>query len=195
MCVVFQKANRYSTVFSTLFPSNADILIGYLNRDILSHKDFIASNAYYHDALTWCVQAKKPIPIWQNLFRLCNDPIVWILYTVMSFITVFVFYYLQQLEDVQRKWDWFRLTSSGICSTFGFPSEFWPRSTPSRVFYMFAVFGQMIFTIYFGGVMLTFIMEPIYEKQINSIQEIVDQSFDLTGDEFAWQHLMRQTEV
>lgn len=35
----------------------------------------------------------------------------------------------------------------------------------------------------------------IYEQQIKSIQEIVDKSFELAGDDFAFQHLIRQNEV
>lgn len=108
---------------------------------------------------------------------------------------VFLFYYLQQYEDVQPKWDWFRLTFSGICTTLGFPSEFRPQNIPSRIFFIFCIFGSMLFMIVVIAKTFAFATTPLYDKQIDSIREIVDESFDLIGDDFALQHLMQQNEV
>lgn len=175
--------------------SNIDIILGIIDENTLPHEEFIASHSYYHDALTWCVQRRKQIPVWMNLFLLCNDPLIYGIYTVLCFAMVFLFYYLQQYEDVHPKWDWFRLTFSGICATLGFASEFRPQNIPSRIFFIFCIFGSMIFMIVSIAKTLMFVTTTFYEKQIDSIQEIVDGSFDLIGDDFALQHLMKQTEV
>lgn len=53
----------------------------------------------------------------------------------------------------------------------------------------------MIFIISVVSKMIILTVTPIYEKQIDSIEEIVEKSFDLAGDSFAKQHLMKQTEV
>lgn len=43
--------------------------------------------------------------------------------------------------------------------------------------------------------MITIATTPIYEKQIDSINEIVNGSFDMIGDGVVVQYLMRQTRV
>lgn len=112
----------------------------------------------------------------------------------MCFMVVFIGYFLQQFENLQPKWDWFRLTLVGISITFGSVGCYKPQIISNRIFFIFCVFGCMIFVITTMSVMFKIMTNPIYENQVKTIEEIVNR-FDLVGDEFALQHLMRQNEV
>lgn len=57
------------------------------------------------------------------------------------------------------------------------------------------MFGGMLINIIFISFALLFITKQIFEKQIDTIQEIVDNRFEVMGDGFALQHLNRQNQV
>lgn len=157
---------------------------------------FTASRSYYYDKLTWCVQVKQPIAAYKSLAKhICKDVSVWILYTFMCFSVVFMGYFMQQFEDLQPKWDWFRITFAGIAPCLGFVSEYKPKIISHRIFFICCVFGAMLSYIVTNSIVLLLITHPFYENQIKSIQEIIDGDFKLVGDGFALQHLMQQKQV
>lgn len=170
-----------------------DILIGALNMH--QQQQFVMARPYYHDVLTWCVQKAKPIPTWKNLFRMCTDPIIWAIYTVMAISVIFMGYFLQQFEDFQPKYDWLRLTFMAVCCMSGFVCDYKPKIISNRIFFMFCVFGAMIYVITMMSLILKCLCNPIFEDQIETIEEIIDNSYDLVGDGSALQHLMRRREV
>lgn len=138
------------------------------------------------------MQATQPIPFWKNLFYLCNDPIVWMLYTFMTFIVIFTAYFLQRFEN--PKMDWFLLTIHGICCCCGFTCTYKPENISNRIFYTFCNLGAMLFCNICFAFTMNFLTTSIYENQIEW-QNIMDGSFDLAGDGFALQHLMKQNQV
>lgn len=168
--------------------------MGALDENSLTNKYFIASHTYYHDILTWCVKKKQAMPIWKNIFYLCTDSMVWILYTIMCFTVIFTAYFLQQFENVQPKWDWFRITVNGLSVICGYGSVYKPQILSNRIFYTLALFSSMIFGVTMIAFFIKFLSEPIYLKQISFVQELMDESFDLAGDIFALQHLKMQND-
>lgn len=170
-------------------------MIGALDENLLTNKYFIASHSYYHDELTWCVQKKQPIPLWKNVFYVCRDPIVFVMHTVSCFLLILTFYFIQQFEDMYPKWDWHRITLSGFCICCGFPCEAKPKIASHRIQFLFCLFAFMIFNISCLTIGIRSNTIPIYEHQIDSILHIVSNSFELVGDDFALEHLMRQNEV
>lgn len=145
--------------------------------------------------LTWCVQKKQPIAIWKNLFYLCNDPLVLGLFAIICLSVVSMSYFLQQFEIIQPKWDSYRLTLCSLCCCFGFVCEYKPKIISNRIFFIFCVFGCMISTISMMSIIFKFVTTPLYENQIQSVQEIIARSFHVIGDEFALQHLTNRNEV
>lgn len=53
----------------------------------------------------------------------------------------------------------------------------------------------MIFGNYFTSITYTVMTDPRFEKQIESVDEILSNAYELVGDEFALHHLMQQNEV
>lgn len=113
----------------------------------------------------------------------------------MCFTVVFTGYFMQRFEDLQPKWDWFRITLAGFAPNVGFPSPYEPKILPHRIAYLACVFGAMITYILINSMFVLFMNTPIYEKQIESIHEINKGGYELAGDGFALQHLEKQSQV
>lgn len=170
-------------------------MIGALDENLLTNEYFIASHSYYHDELTWCVKKKQPIPLWKNIFHVCTDPIVWALHTFTMIACISTCYFIQQFEDMRPKWDWHRITFAGFCCCCGFPSEFNPKTTSQRLSFSCILLAFMILDITGLALMVKSITKPFYNDQIDSIKQIVDNSFELSGDKFALENIIKQTEV
>ena len=166
-----------------------------MDESLLTQKHFIASRPYYHDALTWCVRTKQPIPNWQNIFHVCRDPIVITSYFLLCVLAVFTGYFMQRFENFTPKWDWWRMTFAATTPMLGLPSEYFANTIPNRIFFIISVLGAMVFYTITNSFILLFITIPIYEHQIETRQEIIQQRFALVGDAFALKHLKIQNEA
>lgn len=144
--------------------------------------------------VTWCVQQKQPIPIWRNLFLLCNDPLVFITFGILCIIVLSMIYFIQQFEDKQPKWDLLRHITDGICVFCCFSCEYRPQIISIRIVFAFFVLGCIIFNISNFAFWMKIVEIQYYEKQIETVQQIVN-SFHLVGDEFALEHVKRQNNV
>lgn len=178
----------------SLFFSEVDIIIGAADQNIQT-KDFVNSHSYYHDALTWCVQKQQPIPIWRNIFFICNDPFVLSLYPVMC-ISVFAFaYFIQQFEEKPPKLNLFIIMLEAATSAFGLSCNYKAKLISNRIFFACCMFGNLVFVNNVLSFIIRNMTSTIYEHQIETIQEIIENSFELTGDDFTFKHLIQQNEV
>lgn len=171
------------------------MFIGGLEENLITDKNLIASQAYYHDTLVWCVQKSKRNPMWLNLFHLISSPIIFINCTFQSPLVIAFVYYLEQFERRHRKWDWNRIFIEALAITMGFPCRYNPKCTPARVFLTFGLFAGILFVIVISSAMMTLITTPIMKHQINSVPEIVEGGFDLIGDRFTLDKLSQENEV
>lgn len=117
------------------------------------------------------------------------------MYPTMCFICIFTGYFLQQFEHRKEKMDFMRITIAALSSVCGFCADFNPQIIPNRIFTIFCVYGNMVFSITVLSILMKSLSTPFYEEQIDSVQEIVNKSFKLAGDEFALQHLSEQNVV
>lgn len=100
-----------------------------------------------------------------------------------------------RFEDLQPKWDWFRIIMIGIPNILGFACTFNPKPLPQRVGYIFFFFGSMLFYITVGSVFIIFTTIPFYESPIDSVKEILSLSFDLKGDGLELKYLNQINQV
>lgn len=172
------------------------MFIGALNENLVTRKHLNASNSYYQDSLTWCVQTKKAIPRRYNLVRICTDWYVILLWTISVFCFLITHYVLQQFEDIHPKWDWHRLTVLGFANITGFCyNTFNVRSNSNRMFYAFCLLSDLHFTTVTSVFYFIFMTNPIYEDQVDSIRMIHTDDYTFGGDAFAFEHLKNQNEV
>lgn len=193
--VFTDKKDWSSFLIQNRLTVEADVFIGDLHMNNLSNEHFTTSHPYFHDELTWCVQKSQTIPSWKKIFYLCNDPLVWILHTIMNFSSVLLIFSLQRFEDLQPKWDWNRITLAGFAFFLGVAYRFRPQIFPLRVYYTFVVFGCMLYSNVILSAIINIIWEPIYQHQVKSIKEVVDGSFEMVGDELALRHMIQNNEV
>lgn len=154
---------------------------------------FIASRPYHYDYLTWCVQKQKPIPLWQNIFHLCNDFYVYGSVAVVAIFLIAVEYYLIQFEHPVRTWN--EMLFITLCAALGMPVAFNPRSNPFRMLFVFGIFGGYMFATILSATIMRQITNPILRPQIESIDEIINGNFELAGDGYTLIQMGNQNEV
>lgn len=174
--------------------SEIDIFIGALDENLITNKHFVASRPYYRDRLTWCVQNRKPIPLWQNLLHICHNPIIWAVFFVEVMIEIGFVYCLEQFEH-HPKWDWHRIFFDGLRIHMGFSCVYKPTNNATRVLFLFILFACTIFTITICSTVLEFITSPILSVQVKSITEIISKRFTLVGGRFELLKVSEQIEV
>lgn len=161
---------------------------------ITKNGSLIASSSYYHDSLTWCIQKSKPVPLWQKIFYLCRDPLVIGIFSIEVTIAIGLTYFCEQFEH-RPKWDWNRLAFNGICYYLGFPSAYKPKSTANRICYISCLFAAIIFLTVLNAAVLLFIVTPILNQQITTVQQLFDGNFNLIGDHFTLEKIRQKSEV
>lgn len=171
-----------------------DVFIGALEENTVTNKHLVASDSYYHDRLTWCVQKRQKIPLWKNIFHLCNDPLVYFIATVVNLMVIAFAYVLQQFER-HPKWSWNALVFGGTCCHLGFPCTYKPENNANRVLFLTFLFACQIFGIVLNTGLILFSSKPILNPQIEAIDEIIAGNFKLLGDRYAFSKMREQSEV
>lgn len=172
-------------------------MIGALDEIDLTNEHYITSRPYYHDKITWCVQKQQPIKRWKSFFRTCTDPLVLVLFPLTMIFVVFFSYFMQQFEDMKPKWDCFRIAFAGLRAVFGLGVGHNPYTTPYRIYFISSILIHTVTTTLIVSFVLKAINDPRLEHQVATINEIIDteSAFELVGNRFALQQLIRQNEV
>ena len=112
--------------------------------------------------------------------------------TIVVLITLYV---IQQFDDIHPKWDWHRLTIHCFANMCGFPYTYRPKTVASRIYYGCCLYGVVIFLIVFDVHYQLFMTNLMYEKQVDSVEEIIAENYTLAGDSLALNHLIKRDEV
>lgn len=96
---------------------------------------------------------------------------------------------------MKSKWDWHRVTLEAIRSVCGFGYKYQPQMISHRIFVISVQLGNLIFIVSVLAIFMKTVTTQMFAHRIETIREIVQNSYKLIGDEFALQHLMRQNEV
>lgn len=103
---------------------------------------------------------------------------------------------MQQFEDLQPKWDIIKFGLISIANVCGCSyNPYRPENLPYRMFCIIGLFGAMIINIFFNSFSMLVMTTPIFESQIESFQEIINNRFELTGDRFALECLQQRNKV
>lgn len=196
MCKLHLIPQKYCLECIAIFSnsSQADVFIGALDESPVVKNHLIASRAYYHDHLTWCVQNAKPIPKWQNISYLFVGwtPIASIAALVILLVTVG--YFLMVAE--RTKTSSIELLQIIICCALGLSAAYFqPQSNPVRILFAFGILGGMLFATLASSVLMTIATKPIQRAQIQNIQEILMENFSLVGDQFTLDKIIQRNEV
>lgn len=185
----------YSKILLFFIPhfSRIDLFIGALDENLVTNKYLFASRPYHHDYLTWCVQKTTPIPLWQHIFHLCSDWIVYAAITVTAIILIAFEYYLIHFERPFRNWN--EMLTITLCAALGLPVAFTPRTNAFRVLFVFGLFAGLMFAITVSSMVMRLITSPILRPQIQTIAEITTGHFKMVGDRFVFHWMSKQNQV
>lgn len=165
-----------------------------LDEKFVASRRLVGTRAYFQSSLTWCVQKKKQIPVYQLLFHICTDPIVYVVAILSSSITLCLAYFMQQFER-RLKLDYFDTILNGLCVFVGFACPYKPENNAHRLAFVFVIFGGIIFVSTSTTLVVKLFTSPIYHPQIETIKEILNNNFNLAGSQFALYQLEKQNEV
>lgn len=155
---------------------------------------FQASNDYYRKVLTWCLQKARPIQIWKNIFHLCNNPIIYLIMTLEYLIIIFFAYYFQQFER-GRKWEWNKIVFEGFRCLLSFPCRYNPKNLMARAGYVLVLYYAFIFSNILNLHLIYIFQNSIFDYQIQTIREIINDDFTLIGDKNVYGNILKQNVV
>lgn len=168
--------------------SKIDLLIGSLDENLVTNKHFIASRSYHYDYLTWCVQEKKPIPLWLNIFYFCLD---WRVYAATITTCTVGAWFMYCLTT--KCWSDFLLIIFSL--GLALPMPYRPRSISSRMFFGIASTVGIVFATTLNARIIALFTNPIMRSQVESIEQITNGDFHLAGDRYAFLKMSQQTQV
>lgn len=102
--------------------------------------------------------------------------------------------FMQQFEP-RRKWDFNAISIMGICIFMGSPCPYKPKNNAHRLGYAFVLFGSIVFTTVTTTKVAKLFTSPTYNPQIQTVSEILDNRFDLIGNQFSLQKLLQKNWV
>lgn len=147
--------------------------------DVSDNRDLSSSVAYSSDDIVWCVASAKQTPQWENMFRFAPG-YFWIICFTAGYIGSFVLYKLLKYDT--GRYHSFHVVCMSVWQTvWGIPSYFDPKNSCVRACYCTMLFSGIVGSTYVMAFFIKFLTMPIYEKQVNSMDEIVSNSFELCG--------------
>lgn len=160
----------------------------------MMNENVIASKPYYFDFLTWTVQKAKPISLQRAVFRICPDPIVFLIFAAHGIAITFIAYIFQVFEP-NPKWDLYKLSVNGFACYMGFSCTYTPTQLPSRIGAVAVYFGSNLHAILLSTMTVYCMTTPIYDPQISTIDQIIKSDYKFVGSAFAYELIEQQNQV
>lgn len=171
-----------------------DIFLGAMDEHLISNKNLSVSHPYYFDCMTWCIQKSKPLSHGEALFRICTDPMVFLVFTLQAiFVTATT--YLWQMFEQHPKWDLFKISVNGFACFVNLPCTYKPMNNANRIGAISVYFGSSLF----ANILIIFVIESsstlTYDPQVNTIRQLIDDDYKLVGNEFAFKKISERNQV
>lgn len=162
------------------------MIVGNIQVDRYNSTVFEPSIPYLQDDLTWCVSRAKPIPSWQNAYHIADAQTI-ILGATMYTMVIFIGYLIYAFEQHPRDLIYCAILSVQTLTTF--PTMFNAKKFTLRFFYGLCLVIAFWLTQILNAYLIAFASDILYEHQIATVREIVDNQFRLAGDPIVLGHL------
>lgn len=133
-----------------------------------------ASKTYYRDDWLWWVPCAKKVPRWGSI-AMVFLPETWFTLFISTLLAVMVIFGLAMLQPLEHTV--YRNCAncvSSVWATFlGVSTPYMPRSTPTRMFLVSWIWYCLAINIIFQTFLISFLIDPGYQHQMNSIDEIL----------------------
>lgn len=130
-----------------------------------------STKTYYRDDWLWWVPCAKKLPQWKSI-TMVFLPETWIVLFVSIISAIVVISGLVTCEPIEYRV--YRNCASTVWATFlGVSTPYLPRRTPTRIFLISWIWYCVAVNVIFQAFLTSFIIEPGFQHQMNSIEEIV----------------------
>lgn len=165
-----------------------------MDEHLLLNENLSASQPYYFDCLTWCVQKSKPISHGRALFRICTDPMVFLVFTLQAiFVTGTT--YMWQMFERHPKWDLYRISVNGFACFVNLPCTYKTANNANRIGAITVYFGSSLF----ANIVLIFVIKSsstlTYDPQVNTVDQLIESDYKLVGNAFAFDKISERNQV
>lgn len=171
---------------------NTDMMIGGLGETELTRKKLSSSIPYYTDDLTWCIAKAGLAPTWLNVFKIF-DVSTWIVVAVMLLLTTIILHRFKKSDKNNENLGWsFLITLSMTIST---PGHYKPNKFFIKIFFMTLAIYGMNFGAAYHSILISVLTSPRYDKQISSLDEIINNNFKISGGHHILTYFKENDEV
>jgi len=133
-----------------------------------------ATKTYYRDDWLWWVPCAKKVPRWKSI-TMVFLPETWIILFISIISAILVISGLVTCEPMEcRVYRNCANCVSSMWATFlGVSTPYTPRRTPTRMFLISWIWYCLAINIIFQAFLTSFLIEPGFQHQMNSIEEIL----------------------
>lgn len=179
---------EFTNEFGPISSEKYDLIIGGLTRDRIISDQFVQSAIYLQDDVTLCVKQARQYPQWTNVLFIIRDYHTWMVGAIL-FIWAIILLYLTTTFESRPMDAWESITFS-FQTMLGVSSHsFKPKGIIMRILYIGALFIQLLIVTIYSAYYFSFITRTIFEKQISTIQEIIDSNYRIYGSRRTIEHL------
>lgn len=134
-----------------------------------------ATKTYYRDDWLWWVPCAKKVPRWKSI-TVVFLPETWITVCISIISAVVVICGLVTCEPLERGvYQNCADCASSVWATFlGVSTPYMQRRTPTRMFLISWIWYSLVINIIFQTFLTSFLIEPGFQHQMNSIEEILN---------------------
>lgn len=133
-----------------------------------------ATKTYYRDDWMWWVPCAKKVPRWKSI-TMVFLPETWITLFISIISAVVVICGLVTCAPMERR-EYRNCANcvSSVWATFlGVSAPYMPRRTPTRIFLISWLWYSVAINIIFQTFLTSFLIEPGFQHQMNSVEEIL----------------------
>lgn len=157
--------------------------IGNVRSNPMLEKDFSLSLAYVNEKLVWVVPIANSVPTWKLIFIVFEYPL-WLLILAVFLVSAMLFCLFARKN--QRDKALKSISNSVMVSAqilLANVATYRPRSALMRFMFMSLVCFSMFATTLYQNSLINFLTSEIYEYQIQSFEEILDNDMIIGGIE------------
>lgn len=185
----------YTELYGRLQNREVDILFGYFNAYYEFDLDFDSTAPHLYDITNFWVPVASQIPKWKNIAKIF-DIKVWMLLIVLI-VTNSIIWRLIAIASKSEKVYFKKLSNSFFTSLYILLQNTLssPKSVPLRIsYYTWCICCTIIYVAYTSK-LISFITNPLFENQIDTMDELLNSMLDLGLDPSAVPYLNASNSV
>jgi hypothetical protein len=165
---------RFTGLLGDVVYGRADVGFGAwpLHPHLLTIMD--ATKSYFRDDWVWWVPCAKKVPRWKSIYMVFHSS-TWIALLLSVIFAVVVILCMVTLETSELKIyrNCRNCFSSVWAAVLGMSIPFMPKTIPVRLFFMSWIWYCLAINTIFQSFLISFLIEPGLQRQMNSIHEIL----------------------